>query len=230
MENKEAKISLGTAICIFIIVVLLVVIVAMYCKLNDKLENSANANRVPELEQNKSINKEENALQENQTEKEEVPVEDLYAIDYNAIKDNDVNIALAKISNGTLYYLDVNSIETMNYMSPCKENYKKLDTEVKRIKTVTLGTDTSNNYLIIKNDGTVKSLNIKKDGVSYEEYKELANYKVDDILEFDGETFTLKMLDGSIKKPQHFSGGSEEEYQETKEYNEGLLKEINKEQ
>ena len=155
--------------------------------------------------ENTTIKQEEITNEELKAEKtSDIPVEDLYAIDYGTIEffaeeaeKSNMNISVVKISNGVLYYLDVNSIGTMNYISPCKENYKKIDTGVKRIKTLTLGSDTKNNYLIIKEDGTVKSLNIKKDGILYETYNPLAEYKVDDITNFDGETFSLKLLDGT---------------------------------
>lgn len=196
MEKKEIKISLGTVICIFIIVVLLVVIGIMYLK----MKNMDSEDTLTKQEEIKNV-KEVDVKAEKASD---IPVEDLYAIDYETIEffageaeKANMNIALAKISNGVLYYLDVNSIGTMNYISPCKENYKKVDTGVKRIKTLTLGSDTRNNYLIIKEDGTVKSLNIKKDGISYETYETLSAYKVDDITNFDGETFSLKLLDGT---------------------------------
>ena len=135
MEKKEIKISLGTVICICIIVVLLAVIGILYLKMKnmdseDMLTNQEEIKNVQEVDV-----KAEKAS--------DIPVEDLYAIDYETIEflaeeaeKANMNISLAKISNGVLYYLDVNSIETMNYISPCKENYKKIDTGVKRIKTL----------------------------------------------------------------------------------------------
>ncbi|MGN1271204.1 MAG: hypothetical protein ACI4UX_04465 [Clostridia bacterium] len=226
MEKKEIKISLGTAICIFIIVVLLVIIGAMYYKLNNKTKNVAKVDNTVKVEE----------TEENKTTKEEIPIEDLYGIDYLWIQEYNRNyngdVRLAKISNETLYYLDVTALDDdkNSYLYPFKESYKKIDTDVKRIKTIELGNDVKINYLVIKNDGTVMELGFYNGKISYMKFEELAGFKVDDILEFDGETFTLKMLDGTIKKPQHFSGGSEEAYQETKEYNENLLKEINKKQ
>lgn len=196
MEKKEIKISLGTVICICIIVILLAVIGVMYFK----MKNMDGEETLTKQEKIKNVKDVE--IKEEKTS--DIPVEDLYAIDYGTIEffaeeaeKANMNISLVKISDGVLYYLDVNSIETMNYISPCKENYKKVDTGVKRIKTLTLGSDTKNNYLIIKEDGTVKSLNIKKDGISYETYETLSDYKVDDITNFDGETFSLKLLDGT---------------------------------
>ena len=196
MEKKEIKISLGTVICIVIIVVLLAVIGVMYFKMRN-MDGEETLTKQEEIKNVKAVD-----MKAEKTS--DIPVEDLYAIDYGTIEffaeeaeKANMNISLAKISDGVLYYLDVNSIETMNYISPCKENYKKVDTGVKRIKTLTLGSDTKNNYLIIKEDGTVKSLNIKKDGISYETYETLSDYKVDDITNFDGETFSLKLLDGT---------------------------------
>ncbi len=215
MEKKEIKISLGTVICICIIVILLAVIGVMYFKMQN-MNSKDTLTKQEEIRNAKDID-----VKEEKTS--DIPVEDLYAIDYETIKffeeeakKANMNISLAKISNGVLYYLDVNSIETMNYISPCKENYKKIDTEVKRIKTLTLGSDTTNNYLIIKEDGTVKSLNIKKDGISYETYETLSDYKVDDITNFDGETFSLKLLDGTnvTKKRENLNNDIAEDIKE----------------
>ena len=45
--------------------------------------------------------------------------------------------------------------------------------------------------------------------VQYEIYEELKDYKVDDITDFNGEQFTLKLVDGTTKTINHFSGGNE---------------------
>ncbi|MCI8641460.1 MAG: hypothetical protein HFJ59_06315 [Clostridia bacterium] len=140
---------------------------------------------------------------------ENIPTEDLFAIDYNSIKINNENPCLAKISNGDLYYLDTKQIDTIKYFLPSEEDYVKIDTNVKRIKSLTLGTDTSIHYLVIKIDGTVKLLRINTADVQYEIYEELKDYKIDDITGFDGETFTLKLLDGTTKNVKHFAGGAE---------------------
>ncbi len=140
---------------------------------------------------------------------ENIPTEDLFAIDYNSIKINNENPCLAKISNGDLYYLDTKQIDTIKYFLPSEEDYVKIDTNVKRIKSLTLGTDTSIHYLVIKIDGTVKLLRINTADVQYEIYEELKDYKIDDITGFDGETFTLKLLDGTNKNVKHFAGGAE---------------------
>lgn len=100
-------------------------------------------------------------------------------------------------------------IDTIKYYSPCEENYIKVDSNVKRIKLLTLGTDTSIQYLVIKTDGTVKELGIETSKIQYEIYEELKDYKIDDITNFDGDTFTLKLLDGTTKTVNHFSGGAE---------------------
>jgi len=125
-----------------------------------------------------------------------IPTEDLFAVDYNEIGASQSNPYIVKISNGDLYYLDKNKIDTIKYYSPCEEDYIKIDSNVKRIKSLTLGTDTSIDYLIIKNDGSVKSLI----GKTIESYDKLKDYTVEDIIDFDGKTFTLKLLDGTIKQ------------------------------
>lgn len=65
MENKEAKISLGTAICIFIILILLAVIVIMYCKLkvdNKELETNKEEKKINILNENDKKEKQTNKL------------------------------------------------------------------------------------------------------------------------------------------------------------------------
>lgn len=55
MEKKKIKISLGTAICIFIIVILLAVIVTMYCKVkvdNKKIETNKEEKEINILDEN----------------------------------------------------------------------------------------------------------------------------------------------------------------------------------
>ena len=77
MEKKEIKISLGTVICICIIVVLLAVIGILYLKMKnmdseDMLTNQEEIKNVQEVDV-----KAEKAS--------DIPVEDLYAIDYETI-------------------------------------------------------------------------------------------------------------------------------------------------
>lgn len=60
MEKKKIKISLGTAICIFIIVILLIIIGTMYCKLrenNKRLETNKEEKEIKQEENNNVINK-----------------------------------------------------------------------------------------------------------------------------------------------------------------------------
>ena len=86
------------------------------------------------------------------------------------------------------------------------EDYIEIESNVKRIKTFTLGSDVSIDYLIIKNDGTVEIVIVDDNNVTCKVYDELKDYKVDDIIDLTDE-FTLKLLDGTTKKVKHFSGG-----------------------
>lgn len=60
MEKKKIKISLGTVICIFIIVILLIIIGTMYCKLREnskELETNKEEKEIKQEENNNVINK-----------------------------------------------------------------------------------------------------------------------------------------------------------------------------
>lgn len=217
-EDKKIKISLSTFFLIIAIIVIIIMSFFIYTILNEnkiaKTETNTLKDKVNNLESKLSgmkvpENKEENEVTINKTS-ESIPTEDLFAIDYNIINGMEtINPCLAKISNGDLYYLDTKKIDTIKYYSPCEEYYVKVDSDVKRIKSLTLGTDTSIQYLVIKTDGTVKLLGIETSKIQYEIYNELKDYKIDDITNFDGDTFTLKLLDGTTKTVKHFAGGAE---------------------
>ena len=213
-ENKPIKISLSTFFLIIAIIVIIIMSYFIYVISNrnqiakdetDKLNSKVNNLESKLCGMNTPNNKEESNIKNNI---ENIPTEDLFAVDYNAIVNN-MNPCIAKISNGDLYYLDIKQIDEIKYYSPAKEDYIKIDSDAKRIKTLTLGTDTSIQYLVIKTDGTVKLLGISESVVQYEIYEELKDYKVDDIPDFNGEQFTLKLVDGTTKTINHFSGGNE---------------------
>lgn len=78
MEKKEIKISLGTVICICIIVILLIVIGILYLK----MKNMDSKDTV--IKQEEIRNAKDTDAKEEKTS--DIPVEDLYAIDYETIK------------------------------------------------------------------------------------------------------------------------------------------------
>ena len=218
-DKKQIQISLSILFLIIAIIIIVIMAYFIHVILNKKnisenqninltakvnsLENTLSSMKVESKNEiNNATNNSENINNSNTL----IPIEDLFGIDYNAFT-NKNNTGIAKISDGNLYYLDTAKIDRIAYIAPCNEYYTKLDSDVKRIKSVTLGSDTSIDYLVIKNDGSVKLL-ISTNPQSYEIYDELKDYKVDDITNFDGETFTLKLLDGTTQKVKHFTGGA----------------------
>lgn len=112
--DKQIKIGLSTFFLIIAIIVIIVMSFFIYSILNEnkiaKTETNKLNDKVNNLESKLSgmkvvENKEENESTINKTI-ENIPTEDLFAIDYNIITNN-INPCLAKISNGDLYYLDI---------------------------------------------------------------------------------------------------------------------------
>ena len=136
-----------------------------------------------------------------------IPTNDLFAVDSQ-------NMLLAKIIDGDLYYFLLDESKDFDYIAtniPDKY-YVKLDSGVKRIKTVSLGSDTNVSYLVIKEDGTVYQMyitlsdDLKSKKVSYNKYDALSVEKIDDVLSIEGHpgskggiSAKVKLIDGKIK-------------------------------
>ena len=136
-----------------------------------------------------------------------IPTNDLFAVDSQ-------NMLLAKIIDGDLYYFLLDESKDFDYIAtniPDKY-YVKLDSGVKRIKTVSLGSDTNVSYLVIKEDVTVYQMyitlsdDLKSKKVSYNKYDALSVEKIDDVLSIEGHpgskggiSAKVKLIDGKIK-------------------------------
>ena len=180
MEKKEIKISLGTVICICIIVVLLAVIGILYLKMKnmDSKETVIKQEEIKEQEKEEKTNidkKEENETNETNL----MPI---------------FEIAEAYVEDGYFYY-SING-----------ENAKKYEglSNVTKVKVFNIGTGINKVPFLITEDG--KAYEVKKDlsgNIKAVIYKPLKNYKVEDILDKTGETksiFKVLLKDKTIKE------------------------------
>lgn len=188
-EKKSIKVSLGTVICLFIIMLLIIGLLGMYFYYNKDNSNIAadkeSGVKVNELEKNEAsnvLNVELNQNKENkkvsQSEKNEtetiktIPTSDLTTLNYY-ITDETANIFYAYIEDGYLYYFnesaDVNKISegTFQFMSgiikyPGDERVKKYEglNNIKKMTTYNIGTGINPVLFLITESGEVYSMNI----------------------------------------------------------------------
>ena len=180
MEKKEIKISLGTVICICIIVVLLAVIGILYLK----MKNMDSKDTVIKQEEIKEQEKEEktNIDKKEENETNETNLMPIF------------EIAEAYVEDGYFYY-SING-----------ENAKKYEglSNVIKVKVFNIGTGINKVPFLITEDGKVYE--VKKDlngNIKAVIYKPLKNYKVEDILDKTGETksiFKVLLKDKTIKE------------------------------
>ena len=180
MEKKEIKISLGTVICICIIVVLLAVIGILYLK----MKNMDSKDTVIKQEEIKEQEKEEktNIDKKEENETNETNLMPIF------------EIAEAYVEDGYFYY-SING-----------ENTKKYEglSNVTKVKVFNIGTGINKVPFLITEDGKVYE--VKKDlngNIKAVIYKPLKNYKVEDILDKTGETksiFKVLLKDKTIKE------------------------------
>lgn len=180
MEKKEIKISLGTVICICIIVVLLAVIGILYLK----MKNMDSKDTVIKQEEIKEQEKEEktNIDKKEENETNETNLMPIF------------EIAEAYVEDGYFYY-SING-----------ENAKKYEglSNVTKVKVFNIGTGINKVPFLITEDGKVYE--VKKDlngNIKAVIYKPLKNYKVEDILDKTGETksiFKVLLKDKTIKE------------------------------
>lgn len=180
MEKKEIKISLGTVICICIIVVLLAVIGILYLK----MKNMDSKDTVIKQEEIKEQEKEEktNIDKKEENETNETNLMPIF------------EIAEAYVEDGYFYY-SING-----------ENAKKYEglSNVTKVKVFNIGTGINEVPFLITEDGKVYE--VKKDlngNIKAVIYKPLKNYKVEDILDKTGETksiFKVLLKDKTIKE------------------------------
>lgn len=188
-EKKSIKVSLGTVVYLFIIVLLIIGLVGMYLYYNQDDSNSVTEKdskvETKELEKNESnnvLNVELNQNKENeqvsQSEKNEtetiktIPTSDLTTLNYY-INDESANIFYAYIEDGYLYYFnesaDVNKISegTFQFMSgiikyPGDQRVKKYEglNNIKKMTTYNIGTGINPVLFLITESGEVYSINI----------------------------------------------------------------------
>ena len=180
MEKKEIKISLGTVICIFIIVVLLAVIGIMYLKMKnmDSEDTLIKQEEIKEQEKEEKTNidkKEENETNETNL----MPI---------------FEISKAYVKDGYFYY-SINGEDA--------KRYEELS-NVTKVRVFNIGTGINKVPFLITEDG--KAYEVKKDlsgNIKAVIYKPLKNYKVEDILDKTGETksiFKLLLKDKTTKE------------------------------
>ena len=180
MEKKEIKISLGTVICIFIIVVLLAVIGIMYLKMKnmDSEDTLIKQEEIKEQEKEEKTNidkKEENETNETNL----MPI---------------FEISKAYVKDGYFYY-SINGEDA--------KRYEELS-NVTKVRVFNIGTGINKVPFLITEDGKVYE--VKKDlngNIKAVMYKPLKNYKVEDILDKTGETksiFKLLLKDKTTKE------------------------------
>lgn len=180
MEKKEIKISLGTVICICIIVILLAVIGILYLK----MKNMDSKDTVIKQEEIKEQEKEEktNIDKKEENETNETNLMPIF------------EIAEVYVKDGYFYY-SING-----------ENAKKYEglSNVTKVKVFNIGTGINKVPFLITEDGKVYE--VKKDlngNIKAVIYKPLKNYKVEDILDKTGETksiFKVLLKDKTIKE------------------------------
>ena len=184
MDKNSAKISLGTAVCLVIILILMITLGVVYY--------------LGFVREHEEVNLNLNA--ENANLEVENKVDDIESNINNAVKVDIVQRksygeplpldGVAKLKDGYLYYSYNNSQEPekINGVS----NIKSLD-------IFNIGTGINRVPFVVTQDGVVYRLNSAKQLVVYEE---LSKYKVDKIISHEGEVndkFTLLLLDGTKK-------------------------------
>lgn len=180
MEKKEIKISLGTAICIFIIVILLVAIGIMYFK----MKNMDSKDTVIKQEEIKEQEKEEktNIDKKEENETNETNLMPIFEISKAYVKDG-------------YFYYSINGEDA--------KRYEELS-NVTKVRVFNIGTGINKVPFLITEDG--KAYEVKKDlsgNIKAVIYKPLKNYKVEDILDKTGETksiFKVLLKDKTIKE------------------------------
>lgn len=216
MENKRYKII----ITIFVITTIIAGSLAVYFFIDknkevNNLQTSLNQNKTELEKVNKELSDTKSLLNntgskettesknDDNITKASIPVSDLFGVDSTII---------AKIVDGNLmYYLNT---DNSNYFSTTisDDKYVKLDSDVKRIKSVSISSGVQTTFLVIKNDGSVYDLHVGNDyndstpKVIYSKYEPFDGEKIDDInsiIGFSGARAGIEanvtLLDGTKK-------------------------------
>jgi len=188
-EEKLIKVSLGTVVCLFIIMLIIIGLLGMYLYYNQDNSNRETDKgygvEIKELEKNEvnnvsdfksnqnKENEEVSQIEKNETEtKKIIPTSDLTTL-YYYINDEIANIFYAYIEDGYLYYFnesaDVNKISegTFQFVSgilryPADKRVKKYEglNNIKKMTTFNIGTGINPVLFFITETGEVYSMNI----------------------------------------------------------------------
>lgn len=201
MANNSAKISLGTAICIFIIIVLVFALGIVYylgfVKDTTVIEN--------EIENNNEMDT-----------VDVISTSDLVTLYYDA-NNEQANIFYAYIEDGYLYYFNdyatgngvsegtfdfTSSLITYSTNNNGMQKCTSLN-NIKKMKTYNLGTGINPVQFLITENGEVYTINYcTSDDIEPTKYEALKNYEVEDILSYTGEmysVFEILLKDGTTK-------------------------------
>lgn len=208
-ENKNI------IIIILIIIAIIFGIIALYFGIeNMKIKNDEGIQQIESEKKDSEIEKNEISVDSNDKYDDN---EDKVTLNDEKITTNDLfgfdsqSMILVKVVDNDLFYWYGN--EQSNNMfwtaSTMDNKYIKLDSNVKRVKTFCLGTDTTVSFLAIKKDGSVYviKLDSQNNKVLYEEYEPFAGIKIDDITSIRGYTgmtsginAKVTLLDGTQKE------------------------------
>ena len=189
-EKKSIKVSLGTVVCLFIIMLLIIGLVGMYLYYNqDNSNNVADKDskvEIKELEKNESNNVldvESNQNKENekvsQSEKDEtdtkktIPTSDLVTLYYD-VNNEGADVFYAYIEDGYLYYFNENvradgvAEGAFDFTSVFRSNMAEYDgikkyeglSNIKKMKIYNTGTGVNPVVFLITESGEVYSISI----------------------------------------------------------------------
>ena len=189
-------------IVLFIITTIVGAALAIYFKIDSDNTKESLQSKIDELSHKTEESSQETIVTNDCKDENLTPtvsIEDLFGVDSQSK-------IIVKVSNNELYYYKGEELITNSLI---ESEYKKIDSDVKRIKTVNLGTDTTVTFLAIKNDGSVYSLryDYEAQNVVYEKYMPLSDIEVDDIIsvrgfygEKSGINAEIKKIDGNTEK------------------------------
>ena len=214
-DKKTVKVSLGTVICIVIIVILLIACGGLYylgfMKKADKTESNIQIASNEEKIDN-TVNTAETNIKPSDTQTAEtktiqsnsnIPTTDLFSI-YCEANDENGCLFFSYIDNGNLYYFvnfdkkDGNMQGAFDFSTNFASSYnidqmKKYNglSNIKRIKSYNAGTGVNPEIYLITEDGKVYRANIHDTSINNvleaKLIESLKQYVVEDIISYDGE-------------------------------------------
>lgn len=196
MEKNSAKISLGTAVCMFVILLLIIALAVVYYL--GFIKDSDFVGDKEEIQENNILKEEiKEELEIEKGEQSVVPTSDL------VVSNSDI---YAYIEDGILYYTeDV----TGGNVSKDKMTKNTQLNNIKRMKVYNIGTAINPVLFLITEDGQVYTMRYYFSH-QIEKYEGLKNYKVEDILSHTGEmysVFEIMVKDGTTKTVEVHDNG-----------------------